>query len=719
MKHLVQRFILAAVLFAGLVPAFAQAPSPVPALPDAERRTSYAITASTCACSLGSNLALYGDGTDYQNWVEVWLNGTQLQYNDPVFGWTITSPSGPIGNLARPITNAVLTFNNPQTGTVQIVGARRPRRVSQFNENAGVSARNLNQVITDIVAMLREAWDKINDVTGRVILAPPGETMPPLPPAAQRANQVLCFNSSGAPTPCAITSSGSIAAGNGILVSGSNPATITNDIQGSGPILVTGTKPLTISCPTCTAASGGATFIPSRATAQTLNLSAYNVVVTGGYGQPGDGGGATFKNVGTAPFIDSFIPTGTGGGAITNQGSGCTNGTYYGVSPTGGTGFGLQGIVVVSSGILTSFTVTGVGGNAYSINDILTIPSAIVPCTTQPTWKVASTSTPSGSFTDSVGDHFQIVVDQGNFINTRQFGAVINWTEAGRDAGATNDQPSVQNAIGFCAYGNGTTDAGGYAGCTVIQPAGTSLVCNGLLIPTNVILKGVAETASNLKECDSDASSIDFITLGDPQNRQTAFFSGIHDLTLFGTTSSACGSCAMVFSNSVQGDMIRNVQIYPITRGCVSTMTGWGGPGLEHVYNMYCVPNTSLSPFGVAMSGAAEVLIDGGSWFSVGGAQWPGTAILANQPNVTTVVSDAHCENLATCVDDAMTSGAGMVHVRALSGNATVSIMVDHHNGAVANNLKVEELYGNGSACTVFNGGSCVVTGNQLADAVY
>ena len=95
--------------------------------------------------------------------------------------YTITSPTGNLATIPRPITDAVLTFSAPQTGTVQIVGARRPRRTAQFSENRGVTARDLNQVITDIVAMLREDWDKINDVTGRAVLAAPGETMALLP----------------------------------------------------------------------------------------------------------------------------------------------------------------------------------------------------------------------------------------------------------------------------------------------------------------------------------------------------------------------------------------------------------------------------------------------------------------------------------------------------------------------------------------------------------
>jgi hypothetical protein len=216
--------VAALSLLSSIAASFAQVPAPVPALPDSERRTAYTITASQCNCAV--NFQLFGDSNDFQNWVEVWLNGTRLNFNDPTFGWTITSPTGPIGNIARPITDAVLTFTNPQTGTVQIVGARRPRRTSQFSENQGVSARNLNQVITDIVAMLREVWDKINDVTGRTVQAPPGETLNVLPPLASRANMGVCFDSGGNLVPCVGSSAGSFAAGSGINFTGANPTTI-------------------------------------------------------------------------------------------------------------------------------------------------------------------------------------------------------------------------------------------------------------------------------------------------------------------------------------------------------------------------------------------------------------------------------------------------------------------------------------------------------------
>jgi hypothetical protein len=200
------KFVLAAIGFiswiAAVSSAFAQVPAPVPALPDTERRTSYSISGTTCACAI--NFQLYGDGVDFANWVEVFLNGTRVNFNDATFGWTITSPSGPIGNLARPITNAVLTFNSVQTGTVQIVGARRPRRTSQFSESAGVPARNINQVVTDITATLRELWDKDNDMTGRGLFSQPGVTLGPLPLPSACANGFLGFDATGLIPQCRV-----------------------------------------------------------------------------------------------------------------------------------------------------------------------------------------------------------------------------------------------------------------------------------------------------------------------------------------------------------------------------------------------------------------------------------------------------------------------------------------------------------------------------------
>lgn len=163
------------------------APPPVPALPDAARVTTYA-AASAGPFSVG--FAIYGDSTDYTAWVLVTLDGVEQTGN-----WVLDSPSGSLATLPRPITDARITFTNPVTGALVITGARRPRRTSQNDEGRGVTARDWNQQLTDIIAMEREAWD----ARDRQVLVPPGETAALLPPAAARALQLLGFDNVGNP----------------------------------------------------------------------------------------------------------------------------------------------------------------------------------------------------------------------------------------------------------------------------------------------------------------------------------------------------------------------------------------------------------------------------------------------------------------------------------------------------------------------------------------
>lgn len=202
------RTILAIGLLAGfLAPLAAHAqPAAVPALPDSERRTSYTISGTTCACAV--NFALYGDSTDYQNWIEVWLNGVRYANTDPTFGWVVTSPSGALGSIALPVTDAIVTFNQAQTGTVQIVGQRRPRRTSQFAENRGVAARDLNVAITDLTAQNRETWDRVNTLTGRGLFFPPGNVAGTLPSPTSCKGAVLGFDAATGLIPTCLPASG-------------------------------------------------------------------------------------------------------------------------------------------------------------------------------------------------------------------------------------------------------------------------------------------------------------------------------------------------------------------------------------------------------------------------------------------------------------------------------------------------------------------------------
>lgn len=166
----------------------------VPALPDTERRTTYSVTTVTKG-PFAVGFHIYADGEDYANWIEVWIDDEKV-----TSGWALSSASGSLANLPRPITNAVIEFDADLEGSggspinLQIVGTRRPRRLSQFGTT--LPPRTVNRVITDITATEREIWDKLK----RTLLAPPGETFGPLQGATQRAGGVLGFDGAGDPS---------------------------------------------------------------------------------------------------------------------------------------------------------------------------------------------------------------------------------------------------------------------------------------------------------------------------------------------------------------------------------------------------------------------------------------------------------------------------------------------------------------------------------------
>lgn len=142
------------------------APPPVPALPDSARITTYTITAQTGPFAVG--FQLYGDGSDYGNWIQVWLGavltGTLLNAGTD---YTLSSATGPLASIPRPITDATITLAVATTGTLTIIGAQRPRRLTEFAEGAGVAARDLNQIFNTVFAELREGWDKLLTTTSQ------------------------------------------------------------------------------------------------------------------------------------------------------------------------------------------------------------------------------------------------------------------------------------------------------------------------------------------------------------------------------------------------------------------------------------------------------------------------------------------------------------------------------------------------------------------------
>lgn len=493
----------------------------------------------------------------------------------------------------------------------------------------------------------------------------------------------------------------------------------------SGTVPTSATSPVVldsvtgiISCPTCaTSTSAASPIVASRTLAQTLNLASFPGLVTVGYAAAGDGGGATFKNVGSAPFIDAPV------NSITfTAGSGCTPGSYFGYDPQGGTGQGLEvNFTIGGGGTMTAASVTGAGGGGYTVNDVLTFtgPAPAIPgCTVQPTIRVAGLATPLGSFTDAVGNHFQIVSQQGAGVaNIRQFGAVQNYTHAGGDAGATNDSGAIQACLRYVSVGSYFPDAGGYSGGVCLVPSGASLVCNGLLIPTSVTLRGTAPSGSMLKQCDADnINATNFVNLGDPSSHKNAFCATLRDLTLFGGGSSP-GSAFMVYSNNTQcAYSLDNVAIYSVSRGCIKYEIGYGGPSGFGVHGGLCVPNGALSPSpAINLSGNFSFTFDNNWQISVGGTKWSGTGIQLGGGGTFQMNSGAHCENLTICVDwDGSVGSPMLVSIISNVGNAALDKYVSVRTGSISPGVNFQGFSANGTGCNVYKVAttSCVSTGN-------
>lgn len=155
------------------------ASAPIPVLPDSERRTEYSPVASQGPFNV--SFAIYGDSDDYSSWLEVWLDGVKLAATTD---WTLSSPSGSLADLSRPITDAQVTLTAEATGTLEIVGTQRPRRTTQLTDGRPVTARDINRTVTELKAIAREFWDRMT----RTPSARPAETAGPLPLLADRKN---------------------------------------------------------------------------------------------------------------------------------------------------------------------------------------------------------------------------------------------------------------------------------------------------------------------------------------------------------------------------------------------------------------------------------------------------------------------------------------------------------------------------------------------------
>lgn len=350
----------------------------------------------------------------------------------------------------------------------------------------------------------------------------------------------------------------------------------------------------------------------TRTVAAATNLSAFTTVKTLGWSVGGDGGEATFRNVGAAPFVDSFISSVTISG---NGTSGCTNGSYLGVLPTGGTGtlstFGLT----VAGNVVTAAQI-GAPGNAYSVGDVLT--TTIAGCSTAVTLTVATITTPSGSFTDTSGAHFQIVYPAAG-LDARSMGVKFDCDVGCNSGSATDNFVTLQNSFNFAAAATKTiVDLGGSIGGQVLLAKQTAMFCGSgtvpLRAPNGVKVKGQGNYTSVLRVCDTWNPATNVFELCDPTSHLACFGAMLEDFQIFSTFNVlSTGTATMVYTNNGQHESgLRNMVLYPgACRRAVWFETGYGGATYIELVNVEI--KGGLTPANCAGVDNPAVLLNYGS----------------------------------------------------------------------------------------------------------
>jgi hypothetical protein len=449
--------------------------------------------------------------------------------------------------------------------------------------------------------------------------------------------------------------------------------------------------------------------LPSRAVAATLNLSAFTSVKTLGYATAGDGGEATFLNRTTTPFRDSFVTA----ISITGNGtSGCTNGTYRNKQPSGGTGTGIILNMVVSGNVVTSATIEEWGGNGYTAADVLT--TTVTGCSTSVTLSVTTVSTPTCSFSDSTGNHLQIIYSGSSpFLNPKQCGAKFDY--AGTDGSATNDFTAIQNTISYCAdIHSPTIDGGGSAGCRIMLPPGNAMICGGvpLNVPQGVSIEGVNMWGSTIKICAAWGSSANFMNICDPDTQASCFSSYLRNFTLYAPfTLDGSSGVSAIYSNSIQQvDVIDRVAVYAGRRRCITLETGYGGAALLGIQNFECTPgDTSTTNVGMLINYGTTIVTMRNVHVETSG---PNTmsGITINGGFVNLI--GFHTEGISTGIEVNITGSIanGFAKLDTLTGGASCTNLVLKQGGSVNNTVYVSSLTQNGCTNSINDEGAATTT---------
>lgn len=460
-----------------------------------------------------------------------------------------------------------------------------------------------------------------------------------------------------------------------------------------------------------TIAGGTTAILQSRTAAQALNLSTFTSVETLGYAAGGDGGGARFKNVGSAPFVEQSVQT---CGSIVG-GSGYSGGPFRAVPLSGSaTGFNANATVTLSGTNVSTVVISNWGGNKYVTGDVLTANNTFLGGSGSGFQCTVTANAALGSFVDSVGTHFQIITDPSGTNNVTQFGVKMDYL--GNDATATDNTASLFNALQYA--GNVITtqsvDGGGAAGQKLIAPPGSALICpttKPFQVPFGAKFEGANIWATTFKLCDSfSIGGQEIFDLCDPQSHLACFGTQMANMTLYANgTPAANSNIPFVYSNNIQQvNALYRVAIYSGLRNCIVLNTGWGGAATVSIEQIECTPWPTGTNPGIEISGYGSTIIKlkdinvetGGSGFPTGIQITTGGFV---------DIDGFHTEGIVTGIFSNQTSSSSSsLRIHNATGGSGCTNLYLKQTGSVVGSI-VGTSQSNGCTNTINNGGSLTV----------
>lgn len=476
------------------------------------------------------------------------------------------------------------------------------------------------------------------------------------------------------------------------------PAAATQTIVQGTNISLSGTCSGTALNCTVNSSGGAQLTLASRAYAITQDLSGLTAVQTLGYADGGDGGGATFQNIGSAPFQDANITAGTIVG-----GSGYVDGTYLFVIFTGGSGTGFIAKVVVSGGAVTAVTPDfNAGGYGYAVGDVLTASNSFLGGTGSGfTYTVTTLTTPSASFTDAAGNHWQYIVT--SFLDPRQFGAKWDWIAS--DAGATDDRAAIQAALNYAAKTDTFAVNGNPTGSIVQMPRGSAKICSGLTLYGGTTLRGHGPQGTSLRVCDAWANGAEnILTLCDTVPHVACFGVQIADFNITATTAAAAnvGTYAIYTNAAQQARAIQNVSVYPGNRGCLRYDTGYGGAAGFYVYDFFCTMFPTAVSNGIVINAGTTLFKFFNTILEAGGLGYASNGFNLIGGQIT--IDGLHSEGITTMVNVDMATSTHSATVMHATGGNLCSEVIKLQGTNSPGNFAIYDGVMNGCSNLVTNG---------------